>query len=1012
MKHRRRAEEDPRERHPPRPWERNRERPAPRPHSPPPAPHGESFGAYRERDQVERSRRHPHKKWHQSRDFKRLHGRKSSLSPSRPSKPKHPHTSRPRPFDNRPGRHRNYSPDRLPKRRRTQSPSPVGSDRFGPEGQGPGRRGDWFDISDRPPPNPRPRSPAREFASGSVPRSRASDIEVDPPAGYEEPILHRRDRRSASPPRRAESKHSSVDTRESSVNSIRPPERPSRGRGQRFAKKGHPISRTPSVVDETDNRSMDGQYPTRGNYGMHRGQQRSFVDTRQPFGGSSPYSTTPNSSYHGSPQANSPYHNQRGGWGGSQHPHSSMPNSSPPYRPNGYSGPSGMNNPNPYYPNQQQYHGGNQQGYQQSSYRGGRGSHRGGHYSQQGQPDQRFNHPRPRGRGGHFNNLQWTAPGSKRGGSQNPNFESGHVNQPQTSPAPSQTASQEGREGPTEEEHPFRPTKEAPVEDQRENKFNRGPNSQGNDQPGTAASKFSFAFKSKAPAKPPPDFSTKSKGPFHPPENRPPYPKNKHFDRRDERPGPRPPHERKFPPHYDRKHPNDRHQFPNERRPDRSRSPPSKKVKKEVKSRPTLPPEFAESESIYYRKPGNESVVGAGTYGKVFKAIHIYTRDKVALKKIRMEGERDGFPITAVREIRLLQHLRHKHVVALQEVMVEKNECFMVFEYLSHDLTGLINHPTFKLTPAHKKDLAKQMFEGLDYLHRRGVLHRDIKAANILISNTGQLKYADFGLARFYTKSRQLDYTNRVITIWYRPPELLLGETQYGPEVDVWSAACVFVEMFTKKAVFPGEGGELSQLEKVYNVLGTPTRAEWPGIVDLPWFELMQPVDRRKRVFEAMFKDVFTPAGLELVQWMFKYDPKKRPTAEEVLKHGYFTGEEPLPRQAVELANIEGDWHEFESKAHRRENDKREKERKKEEYMREKEKRKAREAGLPESEGTDKKTKLDEELSPKTGVPPLPSNNDGARSGDHVAEPSADEIKDDDNKEESEGEGSARMSMS
>lgn len=353
------------------------------------------------------------------------------------------------------------------------------------------------------------------------------------------------------------------------------------------------------------------------------------------------------------------------------------------------------------------------------------------------------------------------------------------------------------------------------------------------------------------------------------------------------------------------------------------------------------------SDSIYYRKPGNESVVGAGTYGKVFKAIHIYTQDKVALKKIRMEGERDGFPITAVREIRLLQHLRHKHVVALQEVMVEKNECFMVFEYLSHDMTGLINHPTFTLTPGHKKHLAKQMFEGLDYLHRRGVLHRDIKAANILISNTGILKFADFGLARFYTKSHQNDYTNRVITIWYRPPELLLGETQYGPAVDIWSAACVFVEMFTRKAVFPGEGTELSQLDKVYAMLGTPTRNDWPRIVDLPWFELMQPVERKKRQFETQYRDVFPPAALDLVTKMFRYDPVKRPNAEGVLSHPYFVEEKPSPEQAVELEQVSGDWHEYESKQMRRENERR----RKEDYVREREKRKAREAGLKEGMG-------------------------------------------------------------
>lgn len=648
-----------------------------------------------------------------------------------------------------------------------------------------------------------------------------------------------------------------------------------------------------------------------------------------------------------------------------------------------------MNNPNPF--------PGNQHGYQgQSGYRGrGRGHHQG--------PDRRFN-PNYRGRGGNYQNLQWTPPptGAPTGPAAQ-NFQPSSANSVQPFSTPLQTSQDDG---PPEEQNPFRPSKELQVEDQRDNTRPAGPK-YGNEQQGSPGSKFSFAFKPKAPPQGPAKTTTdfaKPKGPFQP-ESRPPpqHPKSKFHDRRDDRLGPpRGPADRRF--QNDRRFPPDRPPHP-DRRPDRSRSPPLKKFKKEIKSRPVLPPEFAESESIYYRKPGNESVVGAGTYGKVFKAIHIYTKDQVALKKIRMEAERDGFPVTAVREIRLLQHLRHKHVVALQEVMVERNECFMVFEYLSHDLTGLINHPTFKLTPSHKKDLARQMFDGLDFLHRRGVLHRDIKAANILISNTGRLKYADFGLARFYTKSRKLDYTNRVITIWYRPPELLLGETQYGPEVDIWSAACVFVEMFTKKAIFPGEGGELSQLDKVYNVLGTPTRNDWPGIVDLPWFELMQPNDRRKRIFEAVFKDVFTPAALELVQWMFKYDPSKRPNAEQVLAHEYFVTEEPRPIQAVELADVEGDWHEFESKAHRRENDKREKEKKKEEYLRDREKRKAREAGLSESreEGdappAEKKSR--QSRHPGSGRPD--SSNGGGDTGEGARVNGEDE---------SEGEGSARMSMS
>lgn len=329
-----------------------------------------------------------------------------------------------------------------------------------------------------------------------------------------------------------------------------------------------------------------------------------------------------------------------------------------------------------------------------------------------------------------------------------------------------------------------------------------------------------------------------------------------------------------------------------------------KKIMKRRKEKPTMPAEFFASDSVYYRKPGNESVVGSGTYGKVFKAVHVYTKDLVALKKIRMEGERDGFPVTAVREIKLLQSLKHPNIVDMQEVMVEKNDCFMVFEYLSHDLTGILNHPTFRLEPSHKKHLARQMFEGLDYLHRKGVLHRDIKAANILVSNEGQLKLADFGLARFYAKRRQLDYTNRVVTIWYRSPELLLGETQYGPAVDIWSAACVLVEIFTKHAIFPGDGGEINQLEKIYGILGTPTRVEWPGLVDMQWFELLRPSAKRANVFAEKYRDRLTPAAYELLEAMFQYDPARRPSAFDVLEHPYFTTEEPASEQAIGYVSI------------------------------------------------------------------------------------------------------------
>ena len=257
--------------------------------------------------------------------------------------------------------------------------------------------------------------------------------------------------------------------------------------------------------------------------------------------------------------------------------------------------------------------------------------------------------------------------------------------------------------------------------------------------------------------------------------------------------------------------------------------------------------------------------------------------------------------------------------------MVERNDCFMVFEYQAHDLTGLLNHPTFTLTEGHKKHLAKQMFEGLAYLHQRGVLHRDIKAANILISKTGELKYADFGLARFSQNRAKQDYTNRVITIWYRPPELLLGETQYGGAVDIWSAACVLVEIFTRHAIFPGDGGEINQLDKIYAVLGTPSRSEWPGIAELQWYELLRPSHRIPSSFKQKYEGRVPEKAFELLEMMFSYDPANRPTAADVLEHEWFFSE-PEPLRCWELEGLEGDWHEFESKALRKEKERGERE--------------------------------------------------------------------------------------
>jgi CTD kinase subunit alpha len=803
------------------------------------------------------------------------------------------------------------TPPRRGTESRKRSPTPLRSipnrERRERRGSPPAKSSNQRTRNDEYRPDRRSRSPKVDRYE---PSNSSRPVSPAPPRGPRGPSTS-----SSRPKRERPARDEYRPQRASGANSIEIDDEKMVGRGG-FGHPGYP------------NPQMQAAFPLKQQYNQ---SPRPQIDTRQYS--QSPQHITPNSSYHNSPQAHSPYSAGRG-WGGqpqqfspqqyvSQLPHENSSNYfasqyPPNYNQGGFppqNGPQALYYPPPTQSPQYPGSGGpvqhtpqhvqqHLQQHPQQNFRGGGGrGFRGGY----------------RGRG-HFQNLHWNANSSNnnQGGAGRGQTQSGSATpqhaSPQAPPPPPPPDTEEPKTPIDEDEDLFRPSKDLQVEDTSKKTMDEEAMPPPGRAPptGPQANKFSFAFKasSKPAATPKPEISQKLTvaAPFREPPkssqaspprqsaSRPiptePASSRARSDYRDSR-GPR-----DFRDNRDSREPRE------SRLPAPPREPPAprkiKKIMRRQKPRPTLPTEFAKSDSVYFRKPGNESVVGSGTYGKVFKAIHVYTKKLVALKKIRMEGERDGFPVTAVREIKLLQSLKHPNVVNLQEVMVEKNDCFMVFEYLSHDLTGLLNHPTFKLEPAHKKHLAKQLFEGLDYLHRRGVLHRDIKAANILVSNEGQLKLADFGLARFYAKRRQLDYTNRVITIWYRSPELLLGETQYGAAVDIWSAACVLVEIFTRHSIFPGDGGEINQLEKIYNILGTPNRRDWPGLVDMAWFELLRPTVRKPNVFAEKYKDRVTPAAYELLEAMFQYDPEKRPSAGDVLEHPYFTTEEPEPRQAIE----------------------------------------------------------------------------------------------------------------
>lgn len=319
--------------------------------------------------------------------------------------------------------------------------------------------------------------------------------------------------------------------------------------------------------------------------------------------------------------------------------------------------------------------------------------------------------------------------------------------------------------------------------------------------------------------------------------------------------------------------------------------------------------------------------VGEGTYGKVYKAENIHTKRLIALKRLRLEQERDGFPITSIREIKLLQQLDHANISLIDEIIVsDKNAISMGFQYMANDLSGILMDRSISLTSSNIKHLTRQLFVGLQYLHQQQIIHRDIKGSNLLIDNFGNLKITDFGLAKKidHTQAQPMSNTNRVITLWYRPPELLLGATDYRYEVDCWGCGCLLLELFSGQAVFQGTN-EIDQFYKILHVLGTPSLDDWPQMFDMPWWFMLMPhvAQVYPNVLHDKFADV-SPDALDLASKLLRYDQRKRYTAGEALAHPYFTNE-PKPKPLLLGSDFQGS-HEYEVKKLRRKEKEREKE--------------------------------------------------------------------------------------
>ncbi|KAL8139277.1 LOW QUALITY PROTEIN: hypothetical protein V2J09_005298, partial [Rumex salicifolius] len=288
----------------------------------------------------------------------------------------------------------------------------------------------------------------------------------------------------------------------------------------------------------------------------------------------------------------------------------------------------------------------------------------------------------------------------------------------------------------------------------------------------------------------------------------------------------------------------------------------------------------------------------ADSFEKLDKALIVVARDLetrkiVAMKKVRfvtMDPESVRF---MAREIRILRMLDHPNVMKLECLVTSRvsGSLYLVFEYMEHDLAGLAARPGVKFTESQIKCYMQQLFRGLEHCHKRGVLHRDIKGSNLLIDKNGNLKIGDFGLATFFRHNQRQPLTSRVVTLWYRPPELLLGSTDYGIAVDLWSAGCILAELFYGKPIMPGRT-EVEQIHRIFKLCGSPSEEYWKKS-RLSHATIFKPQHTYSRCVAETFKN-FPSSALDLLSVLLDVEPEERGSASSALDSEFFTTK-PLP---------------------------------------------------------------------------------------------------------------------
>ncbi|KAF7820505.1 protein IMPAIRED IN BABA-INDUCED STERILITY 1-like [Senna tora] len=280
--------------------------------------------------------------------------------------------------------------------------------------------------------------------------------------------------------------------------------------------------------------------------------------------------------------------------------------------------------------------------------------------------------------------------------------------------------------------------------------------------------------------------------------------------------------------------------------------------------------------------------IGQGTYSSVFRAREVETGKMVALKKVHIENFQPESIRFMAREIMILRRLDHPNIMKLEGIITSRlsSSIYLVFEYMEHDLAGLVSSPDIKFSETQVKCYMRQLLSGLEHCHLHGVMHRDIKVSNILVNNEGVLKIGDFGLANTLNPNSRHPLTSRVVTLWYRAPELLMGSTNYGVSIDLWSVGCVFAELFLGKPILKGRT-EVEQIHKIFKLCGSPPDEFWKTS-KLPHATVFKPQTNYESTLWERCKDLPVTA-VNLIETLLSIDPSKRGTASSALISEYFS---------------------------------------------------------------------------------------------------------------------------